>query len=98
MAVPTKKIPSAQSLATIANLLLATCIVSALYFGRELLVPLALAALLTFMLAPLTTRLQRWLGRIGAVLLVVLMMFLATGAAGWILTRQMVDLANKLPD
>jgi predicted PurR-regulated permease PerM len=46
----------------------------------------------------LATKLERWLGRIAAVLLVVAMIFAATGAAGWILTRQLVDLAKKLPD
>jgi predicted PurR-regulated permease PerM len=46
----------------------------------------------------LATKLERWLGRIAAVLLVVAMIFAATGAAGWILTRQLVDLATKLPD
>lgn len=98
MAVPIKKNSSAESLATISNVLLSTFIVSALYFGRELLVPLALAALLTFMLAPLVTRLQRWLGRVGSVLCVVAMMFVGTGVVGWVLTRQAVDLANQLPN
>ncbi|MES2440396.1 MAG: AI-2E family transporter [Verrucomicrobiota bacterium] len=97
MAIPPKKVSPAESLATISNVLLSAFIISTLYFGRELLVPLALAALLTFMLAPLVTRLQRWLGRVGAVLFVVAMMFAATGAAGWVLTRQAVDLANQLP-
>ena len=54
--------------------------------------------MLTFLLSPLATKLERWLGRIAAVLLVVAMIFAATGAAGWILTRQLVDLATKLPD
>lgn len=98
MVAPPKKLSSADSLATISNVLLASFIVLGLYFGRALLVPLALAALLTFMLSPLVNRLQRWLGRIGAVLFVVAMMFAATGAIGWTLTRQVVDLANKLPD
>lgn len=98
MAIPPKKPLPAESLATISNVLLAAFIVSGLYFGREVLVPFALAALLTFMFAPLVTRLQRWIGRIGAVMLVVLMIFAATGGAGWVLTRQAVDLANKLPD
>ena len=98
MAVPPKKSLSSDSLATISNVVLAAFIVLALYFGRELLVPLALAALLTFMLAPAVTRLQRYIGRIGAVLLVVTMIFGATVGAGWILTRETVQLANKLPD
>jgi len=98
MVVSPKKVSSASSLATISNVLLASFLVLTLYFGRDLLVPLSLAALLTFMLAPLVARLQRWIGRIGAVLVVVMMMFLATGATGWVLTRQVVDLANQLPD
>ena len=97
MAIPVKRSSSAESLATISNVILSACVVLTLYFARGLLVPLALSALLTFMLAPLVTRLQRWLGRIGAVLFVVGMMFAITGAVGWVLTRQAVDLANKLP-
>lgn len=54
-------------------MLLTAFIVAALYFGRDVLIPVTPAALLTFLLAPLVTVLQRWLGRIGAVLLVVLL-------------------------
>lgn len=97
MAISTKQ-SSAESLATISHVVLSTAIILALYFGRDLLVPLALSALLTFMLAPLVTLLQHWLGRIGAVLLVVVMMFAVTGGVGWVLTRQAIDLADQLPD
>ena len=62
-------------------------VVAALYFARDLLIPLALAALLTFLLAPLVTRLERWIGRIAAVLLVVATIFSMTGMAGWVPTR-----------
>ncbi len=98
MAIPRKSASSADSLAIISSVLLGTFVVCGLYFGRELLVPLALAALLTFMLAPLVTRLQRRLGRVASVLVVVAMIFAATGAVGWVLTRQAVDLANQLPN
>ncbi|HEX7260446.1 MAG TPA: hypothetical protein VF258_01410, partial [Luteolibacter sp.] len=94
MSIPRKKVSAAHSLATISNLLLAAFTLSTLYFGRELLIPLALAALLTFMLTPLVTRLQHWLGRVGAVLCVVAMIVIITGAAGWVITRQVVDLAS----
>lgn len=96
--LPHKKTTSAESLATIANVLLAAFVIAVLYLGRELLVPLALAALLTFMLTPLVDRLQRWLGRICAVLFVVAAIFAGTLGAGWVLTRQAVDLANQLPN
>jgi predicted PurR-regulated permease PerM len=98
MLITRKKVSAAESLETISNLLLASFIVAVLYFARELLIPLALAALLTFLLAPLVTKLHRWFGRVGAVLLVVLMMFCATGFVGWVLTRQAVDLATQLPN
>jgi len=97
MPIPPKRSSSAESLATISNVVLGGFIILTLYFGRGLLVPLALATLLTFMLAPLATRLQRWIGRIGAVLLVVVMMLAATGGVGWVLTRQAIDLADQLP-
>jgi predicted PurR-regulated permease PerM len=35
-------------------------IVAALYFARDVLVPIALAVLLSFVLAPLVRRLQSW--------------------------------------
>ena len=53
---------------------------------------------MTFLLAPLVTRLERRLGRIGAALLIVTLILVATGAGGWVLTWQPVDLATKLPD
>ncbi len=89
---------SANALVGIWTVSVASFIIATLYLARDLLIPLALAALLTFLLAPLVTRLERWLGRIGAVLLVVSLILALTGAAGWVLTRQLVDLATKLPD
>src|SRR4030095_12811432 len=59
---------------------------------------LALSALLTFLLSPLVTRIERWIGRIAAVLVMVALIFAGFGAAGWMLTRQLVDLATKLPE
>jgi predicted PurR-regulated permease PerM len=60
-------------------------------------VPFALAILLTFILAPPATWLQRWVGRVPAVLLVVSLVFAALGLAGWGLTRQMDHLVQDLP-
>ena len=77
---------------------LASFVMATLYFARDFLIPLALAALLTFLLSPLVTRIEHWLGRIAAVLLVGAMILAATVGAGWVLTRQLVDLATKLPD
>ncbi len=92
------KTSAADALVGIWTVMLTGFIVATLYFARELLIPLALSALLTFLLSPLVTRLERWIGRIAAVLSVVALIFTGLGAAGWMLTRQLVDLATKLPE
>jgi predicted PurR-regulated permease PerM len=48
------------------------------------LVPIALAILVTFVLAPPVTWLQRWTGRIPAVLAMVTLVFTVFGLAGWV--------------
>lgn len=93
-----KNSTATNALVGIWNILLAAFIFATLYFGRDLLVPLTLAALLTFLFAPLVTRLERVLGRVLAVLLVITLIFAGAGATGWVLTHQLVDLATKLPD
>jgi len=101
MQMPISKLKSsaaANALVGIWELSLTTFIIGALYLASDLLIPVALAALLTFLLAPIVKRLERWLGRIGAIVLVVTLIFAATGASGWVLTRQLVDLATRLPD
>ena len=70
---------AANALVGIWNVLLTAFILATLYLARDLLVPLTLAALLTFLFAPLVTRLERWLGRLGAILLVVALIFSAAG-------------------
>ncbi len=98
MSSPNRKTTASESLGVLSTLALASFVVGMLYFAQDILIPLALAALLTFLLAPLVSRIERWLGRVVAVLVVVAMIFAGTGAAGWILTRQLIDLAAKLPD
>jgi predicted PurR-regulated permease PerM len=89
---------STAALVGIWMILLTAFVVTILYVGRQLLIPLALAAMLTFLLAPLVGYIERWIGRIAAVLIVVAILFSVVGGAGWLLTRQLIDLAAKLPD
>jgi predicted PurR-regulated permease PerM len=58
-------------------------VVAALYFGRELLVPIALAILFTGLLRPVVRRLERWRvpPPVGATLLLVAVLGLGAGAA-----------------
>ena len=88
----------AAALSGIWGLLLLAFVVAALYFGRSVLVPIALAILITFLLSRLVTRLERWIGRIAAVLVTVIAMFTLFAATSWVIGRQVIDLADKLPD
>jgi predicted PurR-regulated permease PerM len=72
-------------------------VVVVLYWAQAVLVPFALAILLTFVLAPPVSWLERWIGRIPAVLGVVTLVFTVLGLAGWGLARQMDHLAEDLP-
>jgi predicted PurR-regulated permease PerM len=72
-------------------------VVAVLYWAQAVLVPFALAILLTFVLTPPVTWLQRWVGRVPAVLLIVTLVFAALGLAGWGLTWQMDYLVEDLP-
>jgi predicted PurR-regulated permease PerM/GAF domain-containing protein len=88
----------AAALTGIWGLLLLAFVIAALYFGRAVLVPIALATLITFLLSRLVTRLERWIGRIAAVLVTVIAMFAIFAAASWVIGRQVIDLADKLPE
>ncbi|MDP2318684.1 MAG: AI-2E family transporter [Acidobacteriota bacterium] len=72
-------------------------IIAVLYWAQAVLVPLALAVLIAFVMAPPVTWLERWLGRVPAVLLAVTLVFLLLGLAGWGLVRQMENLSEDLP-
>ena len=72
-------------------------VVVVLYWAQAVLVPVALAVLLSFVLAPPVSWLERFLGRVPAVLLVVTLVFVVLGLAGWGLARQMDSLATDLP-
>ena len=69
-----------------------------LYWTRVVLIPVALAVLLTFVLDPVVSLLQRSsLPRIATVILVVVMAFFILGGIGWMVTWQFTTLANELP-
>jgi predicted PurR-regulated permease PerM/methylmalonyl-CoA mutase cobalamin-binding subunit len=97
-AMRTRTTTNGSPLQGIWAILLIAFVVTALYFGRAVFVPLALATLITFLLSRLVNRLERWIGRIAAVLLVVIILFSVIGATSWMVGRQVIDLAEKLPD
>jgi len=83
---------------TLINLAVAALIVTGLYFGREILVPVVLAILLSFVLSPFVTRLQSWrIPRIVSVLVVVLIGFSIIFSLGGLMVSQANRLAGELP-
>ena len=72
-------------------------VVAVLYLAQAVLVPVALAVLLAFLLTPIVVALQRRVGRVPAVLLTVAVTFGAVGAGGWIVTQQLASLMQELP-
>ena len=82
----------------VATAILAVIIVATLYFGREIIIPIALAVLLSFVLAPLVGLLQRVRVPRGlAVVSVVIMAFAVIFAMGSLLASQLTQLASDLP-
>ena len=76
----------------------AAVVVAALYFGRALLVPLVLAALLAFVLAPIVGLLQRArLGKAPSVLIAVALAFAVIVGIGAVVAGQVTTLVGSLP-
>lgn len=72
-------------------------LVAVLKLGQAVIVPVALALLFAFVLSPVVSFLQRVLGRVLAVLVVVLLTFTLLGTAGYVTARQLSGLALELP-
>jgi predicted PurR-regulated permease PerM len=71
--------------------------VVALYFGREVFLPIAIALLLTFALAPVVSTLKRaGLPRLPAVLLSVIGAFAALGLFSFVVATQVSELAGNI--
>ena len=83
---------------TLINLAVAALIIAALYVGREIFVPIALAVLLSFVLAPFVIRMQSWrLPRTLSVLVVVFFGFSIIFSLGGLMVSQASRLAGDLP-
>lgn len=86
------------ALRVLVGMLIAALVIVALFFGRDLLVPLALALLLGFLLDPAVSRLKRWgLSRMASTLVVVAITLCALGGMGAYLGNQVSQLSADLP-
>ena len=73
-------------------------VIAALYFAKPVFLPLALAMLLTFLLAPAVRRLQTWgLPKLPAVVLVVAFAFTVILGIGALVAQQVTTLTHNLP-
>jgi predicted PurR-regulated permease PerM len=85
-------------LSAMATAILAVIIITMLYFGREIIIPIAMAILLSFVLAPLVGLLRRsHVPRGIAVVSVVILAFALIFAMGSLLASQLTQLAEDLP-
>ena len=90
--------PANRTRAFLPTLYAGAIIVAALYYGRDLMVPLVLASLLAFVLAPACALLQRlWLPRVLSVLLAVMFTFAVLGGLGTLVGHQVALLGESLP-
>jgi predicted PurR-regulated permease PerM len=95
LARPNDRTTSSKSLLLIAFVLA----IAALYLGRQIFIPLALALVLSFLLTPFVTALQRIrLGRVPAVLTVLILALGLVGAVTWGVAAQVVEIMIQLPD
>src|SRR5690348_11317556 len=82
----------------LATLSVAVLVVTTLYVGREILVPIAIAIPVSFVLSTPILLLRRWgLGRVASVLTVVLAALVIAFLISAVLTRQVSELAVDLP-
>lgn len=81
----------------LVTLVAGVVVIAVLYLAKGVLIPFALAMLVSFLLAPLVLRLQRWyFSRAMAVTTVVLLVLVATSAMSWLVAIQVQDLTTNL--
>ena len=84
--------------ALLQGLMIGAIVIGGLYIGREVLLPLALAILLSFVLTPLLLLLRTIkVPRLPAVGIVVTLAFAIIFGLGWMLSHQVAQLASDLP-
>ncbi|WP_075791154.1 AI-2E family transporter [Massilia putida] len=83
---------------TSSSIVAACCVLGLLYFGREVLEPLALAVILSLVIAPLIRTLRRiGLGQVPSTMLSVLMVGTCVVGLGIVLAFQLVAVTGDLP-
>lgn len=87
-----------QRSATLITLLVVMVAIACLWLARAFVVPIAMAVLLAFVLSPVVSLLdRRRLPRVVSVFAVVTVVGLLLATGGWIVTSQIVEFLNELP-
>jgi predicted PurR-regulated permease PerM len=90
--------PRSTEFSRVGPFLVLAVTVLILYFARELLVPFAFALTLSFLLAPAVTRLEaQRVPRVVAVALTGIIAFTIISGVGYVVARQLLDVASNLP-
>ncbi|MCJ2053802.1 AI-2E family transporter [Methylobacterium sp. J-070] len=93
--VPPPLVPGLRGLLTLA---VGVVLIAALYFGRDVFIPLVLAVLLSFVLGPVVSLLRKLkLGRVPSVIIAVFLALGIIGGFGAIIGTQVAGLAGNLP-
>jgi predicted PurR-regulated permease PerM len=92
--------PTNTTIPSKSSLLIAVALaIAALYFGRQIFIPLALALVLSFLLTPLVGLLEKLrLGRVLAVLVVMVLGFVLTAGLAWEVAGQLIDITGHIRD
>lgn len=81
-----------------AQTIAATCVIALLYFGRDFLAPVALAGVLSLVMAPLKRKLARLgLGHTGGALVSVLLVVACVAALSTVLATRLMAMAADMP-
>ena len=89
---------SRQDSATLSPLVVLAGVILILYFARAVLIPLAFALTLSFLLTPMVMWFQKLpMRRLPAVALAMLISVAAIGGLGWVVADQLLEVANDLP-
>lgn len=90
--------PGVPGLLGLTSTITAVVVVCGLYFGREVLIPITLAVLLSFLLAPLVSVLRRLrFGQLPSIFVAVLVALVSLLAVGTLIAAQIAQLASSLP-
>ncbi|HQT90218.1 MAG TPA: AI-2E family transporter [Acidiphilium sp.] len=95
LSVPAAKMPGLRVLVSLA---VGGMFVSVLYFARVVLIPITLAVMLSFLVAPIAAFLRRWYcGRVGSVLLAMLVPLAVLLGLSTVIGSQLSTLIREIP-